>query len=287
MRKSPFWWILISFMVLLDIYFFQSLEFLSRPAPGNTRTLVYIVYWALSVSFIVVFLLLPYLHFKKQARFIRTVLFTLIAGLFFAKLVASLFFFADDIRRLIVWAAGSFQGTGAISRSSFLSWAGIIAGGGLFLALIIGFGSKYRYEIKRLKLVFDNLPPAFKGLKLVHISDIHSGSFTDKKAVLEGVNKILEEKPDLILFTGDLVNNMAAEMNDYMDVFEQLRAPLGVYSTLGNHDYGDYMQWNSPEEKSANLERLKEIHAELGWRLLMNEHIVLEKGADRIAVIGI
>jgi predicted MPP superfamily phosphohydrolase len=157
----------------------------------------------------------------------------------------------------------------------------------LFGSLLYGFGNKYRYHIKRIPLAFDNLPVSFKGLKIVQISDIHSGSFTDKKAVMHGVNMIMNEKPDLILFTGDLVNNTSEEMNDYMDVFSKLNAPMGVYSTLGNHDYGDYTHWNSREEKVANLERLKHIHSELGWRLLMNEHVALEKGEDKIALIGV
>jgi uncharacterized protein len=122
---------------------------------------------------------------------------------------------------------------------------------------------------------------------VVHISDIHSGSFTDKEAVIRGVQKIMQQKPDLILFTGDLVNNVADEMDDYIDVFNKLNAPLGVYSTLGNHDYGDYVQWKSVEEKKANLEKLKQVHTAMGWRLLMNEHVVLERGTDKIAVVGI
>ena len=129
----------------------------------------------------------------------------------------------------------------------------MIAGGGLFGSLIYGFGNKYRYQLKKRQLSFDNLPASFKGLKIVHISDIHSGSFTDKEAVKKGVDKILAQKPDLILFTGDLVNNKAEEMEDYMDVFSKLNAPMGVYSTLGNHDYGDYTNWDSDEAKHANL----------------------------------
>jgi predicted MPP superfamily phosphohydrolase len=104
---------------------------------------------------------------------------------------------------------------------------------------------------------------------------------------MQGVIQIMQEEPDLILFTGDMVNNVAEEMNDYMDVFDKLNAPLGVYSTLGNHDYGDYIMWKSAEDKEANLERLKQVHYELGWRLLMNEHIVLEKGTESIAILGI
>lgn len=163
----------------------------------------------------------------------------------------------------------------------------MIAGGGIFGSLIYGFGNKYRYQLKNISLTFDNLPAAFKGLKIVHISDIHCGSFNDKIAVQKGVDKILEQKPDLILFTGDLVNNVAEEMQDYMDVFNRLKVPLGVYSIFGNHDYGDYVHWESPENKNANLERLKKVHAGLGWRLLLNEHVVIEKGGDKIALIGI
>ncbi len=298
MRNSPFWWIFIGIMVLLDIYFFQALKLISHSASPRTKAIIYTVYWVLSVSAIIILLLLPYLHFEKQARFTRSTVFAMIAGLFFAKLVASFFFLIDDIRRGVQWTAGklffkkpvadTLPATGdTISRSAFLSWTGMIMGGGLFGTLIYGFGNKYRYQVKRVTLSYTNLPAAFKGLRIVHISDIHSGSFTDKEAVTKGVYKIMKEQPDLILFTGDLVNNVADEMTDYIEVFKQLQAPLGVYSTLGNHDYGDYVHWDSPEEKTANLERLKQTHAAMGWRLLMNEHVALEKGTDKIALLGI
>jgi predicted MPP superfamily phosphohydrolase len=297
MRNSPFWWIFIGIMVLLDIYFFQALKVITHGTAPRTRTIIYTTYWVLSISAITILLLLPYLHFEKQARFTRSTVFAIIAGLFFAKLIASLFFLIDDVRRLVQWAAGKVfppkTTTGelppaeTISRSAFLSWAGMIMGGGLFGTLVYGFGNKYRYQIKRVKLNYSNLPAAFRGLKIVHISDIHSGSFTDKEAVMKGVYKIMKEQPDLILFTGDLVNNVADEMNDYMDVFDKLNAPLGVYSTLGNHDYGDYVQWESKEEKTANLEKLKKVHAALGWRLLMNEHVALERGGEKMALLGI
>ena len=297
MRNSPFWWVLIGVMILLDIYIYQAVKIIASPASGRVRTIIYSSYWVLSITAIIVLLILPYLHFAHQAKFFRTTIFAIILGLFFAKLIAALFFLVDDIRRGVQWTAGKlfFQNTEGenlqdgekISRSLFLSWAGMIAGGGLFATLMNGFGNKYQYQVKRIPLSFSNLPGAFKGLKIVHISDIHSGSLIDKKAVLKGVEKIMLEKPDLILFTGDLVNNKSEEMKDYMDVFNRLKAPMGVYSTLGNHDYGDYVEWNSIEEKKANLEKLKQIHSELGWRLLMNEHIVLERGDDKIALLGI
>lgn len=297
MRNSPFWWILIGFMVLLDIYVFQVVKYLSQSTGSKTKLIIYSGYWGISVAAIILLIILPYLQFEHQAKVFRTTIFAVIAGLFFAKLIAAVFFLIDDIRRGIQWVAGKlfFSGTEGetlqqgekISRSAFLSWTGIIFGGTLFGTLIHGFGNKYRYQLRRIPLSFTNLPSAFKGLKVIQVSDIHSGSFTDKKAVMHGVEKIMNEKADLILFTGDLVNNVAEEMTDYMDVFNKITAPMGVYSTLGNHDYGDYVHWNSAEEKKENLERLKKIHGELGWRLLMNEHVVLEKGDDKIALIGI
>lgn len=191
-----------------------------------------------------------------------------------------------------------------ISRSLFLSWGGMLVGGGLFGSLMYGFSNKYRYRIHRMQMAFDNLPGGFKGMKIVQISDIHSGSFTNKHAVMRGVDMALNEKPDIILFTGDLVNDLADEMSNYMDVFNQLKAPMGVYSTLGNHDYGDYTSWPDRNEEHrrkekeagrhlltpmqlANLEKLKNIQARLGWQLLMDEHVVLERNGDKIALIGV
>lgn len=284
-------------MVLLDIYFFQALKVVASNTSARTKTIIYTSYWIISIAAIVVLLILPYIQFDKQAKLFRTTIFAMIAGLFFAKVVASLFFMIDDVRRAIQWVIGKIftsktatetVSTGeGISRSAFLSWAGMIVGGGLFGTLVYGFRNKYRYDIKRHTLRYANLPASFKGLKVVHISDIHSGSFNDKAAVMRGVEKIMKEKPDLILFTGDLVNNTADEMTDYMDVFDKLNAPLGVFSTLGNHDYGDYVSWPSAKERAANLEKLKEVHAALGWRLLMNEHVAIEKGTDKIALLGI
>jgi len=297
MRNSPFWWVILALMVLLDIYIFQVVKYLSQNAGPKTKTILYSVYWVVSIAAILFLIILPYLNFNQQPKILRNTIFAVIAGLFFAKLIAAIFFLIDDIRRGIQWTAGKLffsntegetmqEGT-KISRSIFLSWIGMIAGGGLFGSLIYGFGNKYKYHINRQRLAFENLPSSFKGLKIVHISDIHSGSFADKQAVLHGVEKILNEKPDVILFTGDLVNDVADEMKNYMDVFYRLKAPMGVYSTLGNHDYGDYVHWDTPEEKKANLERLKNVHGELGWRLLMNELVELQKGDEKIALIGI
>jgi len=149
------------------------------------------------------------------------------------------------------------------------------------------FPTSTSYKVEKVKLHFKHLPEAFRGLKILQISDIHSGSLTDHAAVAKGVQKMLDMEPDIIFFTGDLVNNVADEMEDLKKVFSRLKAPLGVYSILGNHDYGDYVPWESQEAKAANLEKLKAIHREMGWRLLLNEHVPIERGGEQIALIGV
>ncbi len=289
--------IFVSLIGLLDTYVFQAIRSISETATPRTKTILYTIYWGLTALTIISFLLFVYTPPDFLGKKTRTYLFAILIGLFFAKLVASVFFLIDDIRRGFQWAAGKLiynnpeleqmSGDG-ISRSAFLSWLGLVAGGSLFTGLLYGFSNKYNYQIKKVKLAFDNLPPAFKGLRIIHISDIHSGSFTDKAEVMKGVQKILNQKADIILFTGDLVNNQSDEMDDYKDVFNKLQAPMGVYSTLGNHDYGDYTSWpKNGITKEQNLENLKKTHAEMGWRLLMNEHVVLERGGESIALLGV
>jgi predicted MPP superfamily phosphohydrolase len=297
MRTPTGAFIFIGIMLLLDLYIFQAIKAVSQHTTSTTRTIVYIIYWTITLASVVSFLLFIYTESDFLGKRFRTYLFATLIGLFLAKVVAVVFFLIDDIRRLIQWAsgkifAGKTKGVNiadeGISRSVFLSWLGLAAGSTLFGSLLYGFSNKYNYQLKRIKLSYDNLPHAFKGLKIIHISDIHSGSFTDKKAVLKGVEKILNEKADIILFTGDLVNDRTSEMEDYMDVFNRLHAPMGVYSTLGNHDYGDYARWPfNGITKDQNLEHLKKVHADLGWRLLMNEHVVLERDGQQVALIGI
>jgi predicted MPP superfamily phosphohydrolase len=296
MRNWSGWWIIIAIMLLLDVYVFMTVRTVSQSSGEKTKIVVYSIYWLVSATAIVTILLFPYVQWFQNNIIFRNYIFAIIVGLFFAKIIASVFFLVDDLRRGAMWVmAKLFPKTGVdfvqeqnhISRSAFLSWTGLVFGGSLFTTLVYGFSNKYNYRLKKIKLSFDNLPSSFKGLKIVQISDIHSGSFTDKAAVNRGVDMVLNAKPDLILFTGDLVNDRADEMKDYMDVFNRIKAPMGVFSTLGNHDYGDYTSWPSAQAKMTNLERLKQIHSELGWRLLMDEHVILEKNNEQIALLGI
>ncbi len=296
MRSPLGVFIFLGIMLLLDTYFFQAIKTVSQSCSPKMKLVIYSLYWGLTIFAIIGFLMFIYSSPEFLGRKVRSYLFASIIGLFLAKLAALIFFLADDLRRGIQWLAGKLffsdtevekMDSEGISRSAFLSWLGIAAGTTIFGSLIYGFSNKYKYQVRRVRLSYDNLPRSFKGLRIVHISDIHSGSFMNKKAVAHGVDQILNEKPDIILFTGDLVNDRAMEMEEYMDVFNKLKAPMGVYSTLGNHDYGDYVDWGSKEAKAQNLEDLKKVHAALGWRLLMNEHVALEKNNEQIALIGI
>lgn len=295
MRRLAGSWIVIIIMLLLDIYVFQALKFIMINASPKWRSIAFISYWIISALSIIAVMFLPYIFSDAAPRFLRSYVFSTVVGIFIAKFLGAVFFLLDDSRRVLVWLGRLVlpaskqiaQSDYNITRSAFLSWAGFMVGGGVFTSLLYGFRNKYRYQVEKVKLNFNNLPASFKGLKIVQVSDIHSGSFTDREAVMHGVNRIMEQKPDIILFTGDLVNDMAKEMHDWMDVFSQLKAPMGVYSILGNHDYGDYIHWETAEAKKQNLDRLKQIHAELGWRLLLNEHVALERNGEQIALIGI
>ena len=296
MRRFSGSWIFIIIILLIDLYVFQAVKLTVQTATLKIKFTVYGLYWAVSAVVVLTLAVMPYINLDNWPKSFRTYWMATIIGLFLSKALTVIFLVADDLRRVLQWGGGKlfyqyiegepFKAAG-ISRSVFMSWLGLAIGGGLMTAMMVGFTNKYRYQLKKVKLNFPNLPDAFKGLKMVHISDVHSGSFTDKKAVEHGVQMIMDQQADIILFTGDLVNDRAGEMAEYTDLFGRLRAPMGVYSTLGNHDYGDYKSWSSPEEKIQNLENLKQLQANMGWRLLMNEHVILEKKGQQIALLGI
>ena len=286
----------LSFLFLLDLYVFSSVKHLSNGMSEKGKWWINVIFWGLSILTIVAFLLFVTTNRQDLNHKFRTHLFAFIIGLFLAKLIAVLFFLLDDGRRIMQWAwvqgksklTDSPVSEDAISRSTFMSWLGVTVGFGLFGTLLYGFGNKYKFRVIHQKLKFSNLPKAFHGLRIVHISDIHCGSFFEQKAIEDGVKMINDQKADLILFTGDIVNNLADELEPHASIFGRLKTPMGVYSVLGNHDYGDYVRW--PEggtEKRENLERLMAIQKEMGWKLLMNEHEILEKEGEKIAIIGI
>jgi predicted MPP superfamily phosphohydrolase len=157
-----------------------------------------------------------------------------------------------------------------------------------FASILYGiFRGKYNYKVIKYQLLFKDLPEAFDGFTITQVTDIHSGSFTSKEEIEYGVDLINEQKSDMILFTGDLVNNFAHEMDNWIDVFKKLDAPVGKYSILGNHDYGDYSKWKNEEDKVANFKAIKELHPKIGFELLLNENRYIEKDGQKIALVGV
>ncbi|WP_184551010.1 metallophosphoesterase [Mucilaginibacter sp. FT3.2] len=173
-------------------------------------------------------------------------------------------------------------------RSIWVSELALIIAAIPFVGLIYGMtGGRHRYKVHHVNPEFTDLPEAFDGFTITQLSDIHAGSFTSKKGVEKGIALVNKQQSDLILFTGDLVNNEASEMEPWIPTFAQLKAPFGKYSVLGNHDYGDYKQWPSKQAQAANLHRLKEVHHEIGFNLLLNQATHIEKDGQSIALIGV
>ena len=210
-----------------------------------------------------------------------------LSWLLFVTLI-SIFFLGETLVRLFCVPFRTKKEKVIPSRRRFVSLIGMGVAAIPFAGMIYGMlWGRYNYRVVKHTLYFDDLPEAFDGYRVVHISDIHSGSFDNAEKVQYGIDMINAQQGDVIFFTGDLVNNKAEEMRPWIAHLKQLHAKDGVYSVLGNHDYGDYVQWDSPDEKAKNLETLKQIHQQLGFCLLNNESVFLSRGQQRIAVVGV
>jgi len=289
----------ILFVLVVEYYSFVALRSVLRNTNGGFQFGMYILYGVLSLAVLWSFYAMPNWFRTAWPSLTIKYIVNFLIGVFLGKvLIAAILLLTDLIMVIPNLVSFSFSfknhpagippdGSRFISRFTFISQTALFLGAALTTGLAYGMTNRYSYKIRRIRILLKDLPEEFKGLKIAQISDIHSGSFDDPEAVSEGVASIMSEKPDLILFTGDLVNNKAEEIEPYIDVFKVLKAPLGVYSVLGNHDYGDYVQWPSDEAKKQNLEQLKLHHTSMGWRLLTNEHVILERNNQQLALIGI
>jgi predicted MPP superfamily phosphohydrolase len=281
-------------LLLADFYLIKGVRFaLQKWKFSQTRSFTNL-YWAVSIILISgIFIGI----FMRMGLGVRATFMLLFFLLLFAKLLFLVFMLTDDLRRLIIWLKRRGKSTNqpikrpgpdAIPRSEFLLKAGLLAGSVPLAALTYGtIRGVYDYQVKHRTLYLPNLPKAFDGIKLGQISDIHSGSFYDKKAVTGGVELLMKEKPDFIFFTGDLVNSKTDEMYGYQDIFSKVKAPLGVYSSLGNHDYGDYWGWPTEEARAKNFQDIIDTHKNMGWDLLRNENRRLKVNGEEIGILGV
>jgi uncharacterized protein len=282
---------------LAEYYSFIVVRSSVRNMPSIWRITLISLYLFLTTVSWMGLILFRQINWAGVPHLLRNVYIAFVLGFVVGKILVLLIMLVDDIRRLITWVITSLaynnttdpgDAAGGIERSVFLKRVALVLGGLSLLGFTYGIRNRYNYRVRKLKIKLAGLPDSFKGLKIVQISDIHTGSFDNHRAVEHGIQRALDQNADIIFFTGDLVNNHADEVDaKYEEIYSRLKAPMGVYSTLGNHDYGDYVSWPSKQAKIDNLEKLKGIHAAMGWRLMMNEHVLLERGNDKIALIGI
>lgn len=278
-------------LFLLDLYLASGFGAIFKKIPLFLKKSFKVAYIVFSLVIISGTIVSIYLKIPVGFRAGFLLSFFLLAIIKFTFL---LFVITDDVRRLILLnkqkkrpATAAPATINSIPRSDFLMKAGLLAGAIPIASLGIGvISGAYDYRVRYQKLYLPNLPKAFNGIKLGQISDIHSGSFYNAKAVLGGVEMLMREKPDFIFFTGDLVNDLASEMYGYQDIFRKVKAPLGVYSSFGNHDYGDYSYWATDGAKQRNREDLISTHKNMGWDLLLNENRRLKVNGEEIGILG-
>jgi len=265
-KRLPF---ILLIWVVADIYFSQAVETLTA------NNFILIGYWSLDVILIAGFVSLTrFRNTRMIAWLMALTLLTLIPKIFALPVLL-----IEDITRVF----RHFP-----PRAAWVSELAMLIAAIPFIGLIYGMtDGRHHYKVHRKTLRFKDLPDEFDGFTITQLSDIHAGSFTSKKGVEKGISMVNKQKSDVILFTGDLVNNQAAEMEPWINTFAKLTAPMGKYSVLGNHDYGDYMQWENEDKKEANLVRLKNVHKDIGFKLLLNESTQIKKDGQSIALIGV
>ncbi len=277
--------ILLAVFFIIEIYVYQAIRNIT------TNNYIRIGYW--------VFTLLAYgiilywiLTFNKASRDHQQIQLMVSAMMIFVlpKLLSVIFLLIGDFTRFVEFGFKYFTAKENYfpERRKFISTTALAAAG-IFSALAIDgiiFG-KYRHTVRKVKLRFKNLPESFKGYKIVQISDVHSGSFFNPQKLQKAIDLINEQDADVVLFTGDMVNNYADEFKPFIPLFKSIKAKDGKFSILGNHDYGDYGAWNSREEKAQNIPTLKNYQAEAGFKMLRNENIALEKNGEKIYLLGV
>lgn len=284
-------------VVLIDLQVYRALRRTIQRLHPVIRLIIWILMWgttAFVVGIVVWYHLADHLFLEVGIRqwIISAVL--VVCG---SKLFAVVFVLLDDIqfymRKVIRYfrnrrSTKATTGGKVITRSQFLAKTALVAAAVPFSGAMFGIlRGVYDYRIRRRTLYLPNLPAAFDGITIGQISDIHSNANYNRVAVQGGVEMLMNEKPDVIFFTGDLVNFRANEVNEFINIFDKIKAPLGVYSVTGNHDYGNYMWWPSEQARRKNFQDFLAAHKQLGYDILMNEHRFLKTGGEKIAILGV
>jgi predicted MPP superfamily phosphohydrolase len=285
------WVIAVSILLLIEIYAFQAIKTVVK-----VRWIAY-SYEVISLIAIGV-VIYGIMHFDRSVGQTKQTLFTAAVLLvtLLPKIIMTLVLFGEDLFRLPVTIVNFFSKPADTKfleyipeRRKFVSQIALGLAAIPFLSLLYGiFKGKYDYRVIKQTIVFDDLPDAFDGFTITQISDVHSGSFDNPEKINYAIDLINAQDSDMILFTGDIVNTFATEMHPWVDDFNRIKTPaFGKYSVLGNHDYGEYVQWDSATKKAANFEAIKDLYRQIGFKLMLNEHTFIRKGDDKIALVGV
>ncbi|WP_461642441.1 metallophosphoesterase [Labilibaculum euxinus] len=295
---------LLLFMLLVDIYTYRGIKpLIARIKYSLARQSLSILFWAVSVLVFAGFTLFMFgiKHVQQSETYVYVGYLVAGFSLFYIpKFVFILFVLLKDIlgaiAGIINWfgerkkkSVPQFNSKRKMERSEFLYQMGLVLAAIPFASILYGVTKgKFNYRVMREKIGFDHLPKSFKGLKIVQISDMHLGSFNKNfEKIAKAVELINEQEPDLILFTGDLVNNFAEETEGWAPILSKMNAKIGKYSIMGNHDYGDYSYWKSPADKAENLQAIKDFHKDMGFKLLLNESETISLNGEEIALVGV
>lgn len=278
----------IILLIILEYYSFIALNSLNR---SKTFTILYFVIT------IVLYIYIGYnfynTNFSKGQSHKSMFLMSIVLLILLPKLILAVPMLIQDILRVFFGIGRKITGTETTSflpeRRKFVSQVALGIAAIPFLSIIYGMAKgKYNFKVMKQTIYFDDLPEAFDGFKITQISDIHSGSLDDVEKIQYAVNLINEQDSDVFVFTGDLVNSLAEEMNPWIDVLSKIKKhPFGNYSILGNHDYGEYVKFDTNEEKIKNFEAIKNSHQKIGWRLLLNENVTFTKDNEIINLVGV
>ena len=281
---------LVILLISIDLYAYQALKVVFANYSLSARTWSKVIFFSLNILMISFSLAYTSGLISEWDKVTLTILRSLVFITYFSKFLVLPFLFIDDIFRAFQWVLDYFKPSESFnpSRSRFLSQFGIfIVDIPLIRFTYVIFINAYRFQLLKTSVKIDSIPDQLRGLKIIQISDIHSGSFLYPEEVNKAVDIINAQDADLVLFTGDLVNNTADEVIPLLPVLKKINAKYGVFSVLGNHDYGDYVPWESTEKKQDNLNQLKRYHKEMGWSLLTNEHTVVKINGKEVGIIGV
>jgi predicted MPP superfamily phosphohydrolase len=281
------WVLFFTIILLIDFYAFQSIKTVTK------SKIIYGFYWILSLIVLINFSY-QLLTFNGSNGLSQSLMlaFGLLILSIIPKIIALIVLFGEDIFRMVKLVVHYFSKSSSVEyfngRREFVSKVALGIAAIPFTSVLYGMiRGKHNYKVIKHTLFFEDLPTAFDGFKLTHISDIHSGSFDNASKISYGMDLINEQESDVILFTGDIVNNKAEEMDSWIAHFKSLKATYGKYSVLGNHDYGEYVKFKSAKEKEQNFQAIKDIHPKIGFNLLLNDSIYLEKDTEKIAIVGV